>query len=103
MFNIEKLKKSESGFTLIELIIVILVISIFGDKSEVSPKIHLPRFNIHSQIKGKVQGFPNKVPINAAAIDPLKTQAKVIANSACNPKKGVKEIAIPQAKPMAIS
>ena len=30
MFNIEKLKKSESGFTLIELIIVILVISIFG-------------------------------------------------------------------------
>ena len=30
MFDIKKLKKSKSGFTLIELVIVIAVIAIFG-------------------------------------------------------------------------
>ena len=32
------------------------------------------------QIKGKVKGFPIKVPINEAIILPLKTKAKAIAN-----------------------
>ena len=50
-------------------------------------------------MKGNVQGFPNSVPINAAAIDPPITQDIKIASNACNPINGVKEIAIPVASP----
>ena len=40
----------------------------------------LPILYINIQIKGKVKGFPIKVPINEAIILPLKTKAKAIAN-----------------------
>ena len=55
--------------------------------------------NVKYQIKGKVQGLPNSVPISAAAIEPPIIQETNIANKACNPIKGVKEIEIPVAIP----
>ena len=61
--------------------------------------MNCPISNVKYHIKGNVQGFPNSVPINAAAIDPPMIQEIKIANNACNPINGVKDIAIPVASP----
>ena len=44
--------------------------------------------------------FQTKFLSKAAAIDPLSIHANVIANSACKPKKGVKDIDIHMLNPL---
>ena len=61
--------------------------------------MNCPISYVKYHIKGKVQGFPKRVPISAAAIDPPIIQEINIANKACKPMKGVKDIDTPVAKP----
>ena len=61
--------------------------------------MNCPISNVRYHIKGKVQGLPNNVPSNAAAIEPPIIQEIKIASNACNPIKGVKEMEIPVARP----